>query len=284
MNQPDVETPGATALRKPSIIVDNGTARIGGSRLFAGTMDELVDLLFDKMRRLEEPQLLITVNVDQILLLKNDADWRRVFASAKCHTADGMPVVFLSRALGARNLNRLTGADLLVSASESAAKTGARVALVGGSDSVRGRAESILRQKARALSIAGFGLPLLASADDPQSAEAVQRLREFRPDIVFICLGAPKQELWFEHWREDLPAAMYVGAGASMDFVAGRARRAPLWAQRVGAEWVFRLAQEPRRLAHRYLIRGPQFATVILRSLASARRKKVVSIELDRRR
>ena len=99
----------------------------------------------------------------------------------------------------------------------------------------------------------------------------IAQLRDVAPDIVFVCLGAPKQELWYLQWRDQLPPAVYIGAGAAVDFAADRVRRAPKLVQRIGAEWVWRLAQEPRRLAGRYLGKGPAFLFVIGRSLARRR-------------
>jgi glycosyltransferase involved in cell wall biosynthesis len=102
----------------------------------------------------------------------------------------------------------------------------------------------------------------------------VARLRSLRPDIVFLCLGFPLQEAWWAHWRDRLPAAVYVGAGAAVDFAAGVRSRAPRAVQRLGMEWCWRLAQEPRRLAHRYLVRGPRFLVVAARSLRHGWRER----------
>ncbi|MDN5573728.1 MAG: WecB/TagA/CpsF family glycosyltransferase, partial [Micrococcales bacterium] len=92
-------------------------------------------------------------------------------------------------------------------------------------------------------------------------------LAQLDPSLVYLCLGSPKQEAWFEHWRRELPAAVYVGAGAAVDFAAGARRRAPRALQMIGGEWTWRLVQEPRRMAGRYLGRGPRFLGVIARSV-----------------
>ena len=103
--------------------------------------------------------------------------------------------------------------------------------------------------------------------DDPLSQEVIDRLAQLDPSLVYLCLGSPKQEAWFEHWRRELPAAVYVGAGAAVDFAAGARRRAPRALQMIGGEWTWRLVQEPRRMAGRYLGRGPRFLGVIARSV-----------------
>jgi N-acetylglucosaminyldiphosphoundecaprenol N-acetyl-beta-D-mannosaminyltransferase len=97
----------------------------------------------------------------------------------------------------------------------------------------------------------------------------VEGIKNFAPDIVFLCLGAPKQESWFMEWRDLLPDGVYIGAGAAVDFAAGVSTRAPAQLQRLGMEWVWRLAQEPKRLAKRYLIKGPRFLVIAARSIAN---------------
>jgi N-acetylglucosaminyldiphosphoundecaprenol N-acetyl-beta-D-mannosaminyltransferase len=88
---------------------------------------------------------------------------------------------------------------------------------------------------------------------------------------VLVAFGSPKQELWIHHHREQLGAAVAVAIGASLDFVAGRVKRAPAWMSRAGLEWVYRLAQEPRRLWRRYLVNDPKFLGILLRELARRR-------------
>jgi N-acetylglucosaminyldiphosphoundecaprenol N-acetyl-beta-D-mannosaminyltransferase len=90
--------------------------------------------------------------------------------------------------------------------------------------------------------------------------EVTNALAEARPDIIFVGLGFPKQDLVIEHVRAALPDSWFIGVGVSIDFVAGKVRRAPAWTHRLGLEWLFRLTQEPRKLAHRYLIDDLPFA------------------------
>ncbi|MDX1565780.1 MAG: WecB/TagA/CpsF family glycosyltransferase, partial [Phycisphaeraceae bacterium] len=102
---------------------------------------------------------------------------------------------------------------------------------------------------------------------DPEQLAAIRRrLLEARPDIVFVGLGFPKQERIIERFREDLPETWWLGVGVSFSFVSGQIRRAPLWMQRAGLEWVHRLAQEPLRLARRYLIDDIPFGIKLLGS------------------
>ncbi len=256
--------------RFPHMRVLDGTPEIDGAPLITGSMNAVLDDLQSTLPSLSRPNLLVTANVDQVLLLNSLPAWRRVFSAADVRTADGMPIVVLARLLGSKNLHRITGADLLIEVCRRAASGSCRVALVGGTDEVRDAALRVLRDRFEGIQVEGFELPILRTPSDPSSLPTVFALRAYAPDFAFLCLGAPKQELWYDHWKPQLPAAIFVGSGASMDFVAGSARRAPRWLQRIGLEWMFRLTQEPKRLAHRYLIRGPRFIVVVFRSLVAA--------------
>jgi N-acetylglucosaminyldiphosphoundecaprenol N-acetyl-beta-D-mannosaminyltransferase len=141
------------------------------------------------------------------------------------------------------------------------------VVLLGGDPSVSERAAQLLDQGAGL--IRAIALPMLTSVEDESARSSVDELARFRPDIVFLALGSPKQEAWFLHWRDRLPDAVYIGSGAAADFAAGHRRRAPGLLQAGGLEWVWRLLQEPRRLAGRYLVKGPRFVKVILDSHAA---------------
>jgi N-acetylglucosaminyldiphosphoundecaprenol N-acetyl-beta-D-mannosaminyltransferase len=99
----------------------------------------------------------------------------------------------------------------------------------------------------------------------------LDRIRAATPDLVLVALGAPKQELWIAEAAPDLRPAVLLGIGAAVDFVAGVARRAPGWMSASGLEWFFRLAQEPRRMWRRYLVRDPEFLVIVLRDLLRSR-------------
>lgn len=252
--------------KKIRIEVDraSGDASVNGARLFRGDMQHLLEKI-DQLSKSGRVECVVTPNVDHVLLLRADARWRRVFANASLRIVDGFPLVLLSKILGGKGIQRLTGADLLPEVLDRAASRGWRVAVIGGSDeAVDGLRGSPLGQRA---DVGVFPLPMLTAPDDPASRETIQQLRAFHPNVSFVCLGAPKQELWIEAWASELPNGVYVGAGASIDFLVGTLKRAPSIIQNSGLEWAWRLAQDPKRLAHRYLVRGPGFLVVAARSL-----------------
>lgn len=221
----------------------------------------------DRLRLQESPQLVVTANVDQVIHLKKSTTLRQAYSIAGLRLIDGMPLVWVAKALGDRHAHRHTGADLLPTYAKLSAERGLRLVITGGADAVVERAAENLRKANPGSDIRTVPFPFLTSSDDPRSAEVVEALQGISPDIVFLCLGSPKQEDWFLTWRDELPMAVYIGAGAAVDFAAGARKRAPLYIQRASLEWVWRVAQEPRRLVGRYFLDGPKFLPVAVRSL-----------------
>ncbi len=257
---------------QPTVVtVESGEVLINDHRTFTGPPDELLDIFEDLITR-EEPALVVTSNVDQVIDLQRLDATRRAYDAADLIVLDGMPLVFLARLLGARDVHRHTGSDLLPQLAALSPRRGWHLAILGGAPEVTRRAADQLMSGTPGARVTPIELPLLDSADDPAGRETVKALADAAPDIVFVCLGAPKQEQWYLHWRDELPPAIYIGAGAAVDFAADAQRRAPGLAQRIGAVWLWRLAQEPRRLAGRYLRKGPAFLGVIARSLGRRRR------------
>ena len=254
--------------------VDRHQTLICGHALFRGESAELIDAI---ARLREEPtaQLVVTPNVDQVLLAGHDPAAADAFGDAALLLADGAPLVGLARLLGDTRVRRHTGADLIQLAAREAASRGWRIAIVGGEPSVARMAAARLSDQNPGAALIAVPTPRLSGVRDSAGAALVEELRRLQPDIVFLCFGFPRQEAWWAHWRSGLPAAVYVGAGAAVDFAAGTKTRAPRFAQRLGIEWMWRLAQEPRRLTGRYLVRGPRFAGTVIRSLLHGRKREV---------
>jgi N-acetylglucosaminyldiphosphoundecaprenol N-acetyl-beta-D-mannosaminyltransferase len=230
-------------------------------------MGDLLDEI-DSLTRRPGPHLVITPNVDMVVRLATSVSWNSVFRQGDLYIADGRPVVALCRLMGARRTERLTGADLLMASAAAAKDRDWRIALVGGSDHTQALAIGRLNQTYPGSNLLPIKTPHFASGRDPEARTVVDRLRETRPDLVFLCLGSPKQELFFAQLKDHLPPAVYVGAGAAVDFAAGTAPRAPVIVQRLGLEWLHRLAHDPRRLARRYLVRDPAFLPIAAASVA----------------
>lgn len=211
-----------------------------------------------------------TANLDHLRRLQQPGEFQRVYEQADVVVADGMPVVWACRLQGTPVPERVAGSDLIRSLSAAAGRAGRSVFLLGGEPGTAEAAAAKLAAGAPGLRIAGTCCPPFGFERDPAQVAALRTsLAAACPDIVFVALGSPKQELLIAQLRDVLPGAWWIGVGISFSFVAGTVRRAPRWLQRLGLEWLHRLAQEPRRLGARYLWSGPPF---VVRLFAGALR------------
>ncbi|MGY1694438.1 WecB/TagA/CpsF family glycosyltransferase [Geodermatophilus sp. SYSU D00814] len=213
---------------------------------------------------------IVTVNVDILRATARDADLARLVSGATIAVADGMPLVWASRLAGDPLPERVTGASLVDTLAGAAAAAGHSIYLVGGDPGVPEAAAAALAGRHPGLSVAGTDSPPYGfDRSEERVAAVVDRIVTARPDLVLVGLGFPKQERLIAHLRPLLPAAWMLGCGAGIPFAAGQFRRAPGVVQRMGAEWVHRLALEPRRLARRYLVEDLPFALDVLSRAAA---------------
>jgi N-acetylglucosaminyldiphosphoundecaprenol N-acetyl-beta-D-mannosaminyltransferase len=214
----------------------------------------------------------VTPNIDICRRLRRDPAARALVSGASLVVADGMPLVWASRLRGDPLPERVAGASLIFTLSEAAAASGKSVYLLGGAPGVPARAAGALIVRYRDLLVAGFDAPPAGFDREPGEFAAVRKkLAEARPDIVFVGLGFPKQERVIAAFAADLPGAWFIGCGAAIPFAAGTLPRAPHWMQRLGLEWTYRLASEPRRLFRRYLVDDLPFALRLIITSAAAR-------------
>jgi len=218
------------------------------------TRDEFFALI-DEQIRMREFGYVVTPNVDHICRFHRDVSYRDACPTARLVLCDGTPIIWASHLLGRPLRGKLSGSDLVVWLSGHAAERGYSVFFFGAQAGVGARAAERLKQQFPGLKVAGVLSPPWGFEDDPElRAEAVRTVKEAAPDIVYVALGSPKQELWMKDFGPACGAPVMLGIGGSFDFVSGRIRRAPQWIQSSGLEWLWRLCQEPRRLWHRYLV------------------------------
>jgi N-acetylglucosaminyldiphosphoundecaprenol N-acetyl-beta-D-mannosaminyltransferase len=213
------------------------------------------------------PRFVVTPNVDFLVQAQHDADLHQILVNADLVLCDGKPLVWASRWLGNALPGRVAGSDLVPVLLQRAAAHGWKIFLLGG-------AEGVGAEAARRIAADHPTLPPVAHYSPPHRplaemnhAEIIARLRAATPDIVLVCFGCPKQEKWI--FKNYLAAGVpvMIGAGGTVDFLAGRLRRAPLWMRRSGIESFFRLWQEPRRLFKRYAGDFFRFAPAIASQL-----------------
>jgi N-acetylglucosaminyldiphosphoundecaprenol N-acetyl-beta-D-mannosaminyltransferase len=196
--------------------------------------------------------------------------YRAALAAADLVTPDGMPLVWMLRALGAGQATRVYGPDLTLEILQAAEAAAIPVGFYGSTPEVLGCLLGRLGGRFPVLSIVFAEAPPFCPLTPQEDDETVRTIRASGAKILFIGLGGTKQDLWMTDHRGRVPAVM-IGVGAAFDFLAGTKPQAPRWMQHSGLEWLFRLATEPRRLWRRYLRHNPRFAVRAVAQVLRAR-------------
>lgn len=193
----------------------------------------------------------VTANVDFLAQARRDVELQNILLNAPLVLCDGTPLVWASRLFGNPLPERVAGADLVPELIRVAAKKDYRLFFLGTTEEASTRAIARLRLQNPGLEISHYSPPFrsLLEMDD---AEMMRRIRAAQPHLLFVAFGCPKAEKWIATHSVELGVPVVIGVGATIDFLAGRVKRAPLWMQRGGVEWIYRLSQEPRRLFKRY--------------------------------
>jgi N-acetylglucosaminyldiphosphoundecaprenol N-acetyl-beta-D-mannosaminyltransferase len=242
-----------------------GRVRIGHIDVDRVTFRQALDTIEDLVSR-GEGGAVFTPNVDHVVKAEQNHAFRRAYAGATLSLADGMPLLWASRLLGSPLPEKVSGSDLILPLARLAGLKRWRVYLLGGSSGV---AEEVGKRLERehGVHIVGTDSPIIQPDGSAADAEQIlARLRAARPDLILVAFGAPKQELWIDGFAREIRPAVAIGVGGSLDFVAGRVRRAPRWMSRAGLEWLFRLVQEPQRLWRRYLVDDVAFIGIVARA------------------
>ena len=197
--------------------------------------------------------------VHSIMECRRSADVRRIFNSAGMVTPDGMPVVWVLRRSGQSHVSRVYGPDLLLAEMERSREAGHRHYFYGGGPGVAQRLADTMQKRFPGVAIAGVSEPPFAPLDQLATPATAAAINATRPDIVWVGMSSPKQDVWMARMRPLLDAPVIIAVGAAFDFHSGTVAQAPVWMQRSGLEWVHRLATNPRRLWRRYLVDNPWF-------------------------
>ncbi len=216
---------------------------------------------------MDEPRLhqIATVNPEFVMAAQGNENFRRVLNEADLCLPDGVGLLFAGRWLGQPLPQRVAGSDFVYELASQAAKYTWRLFLLGAAPGVAERAAEMLQSKYQNLQIAGT---YPGSPDPAENSSIVQRINDSKADLLYVAYGAPEQDLWIAHNRDSLEnVRVATGVGGALDFMTGKARRAPQWMQQSGTEWLYRLASEPWRWKR--MLALPRFA---IRVLVSNRR------------
>jgi N-acetylglucosaminyldiphosphoundecaprenol N-acetyl-beta-D-mannosaminyltransferase len=211
-----------------------------------------------------ERQYVCVTGVHGIMESQRNENLRRIHNRAGLVTPDGMPLVWLCRLRGFRHVDRVYGPDLMLALCERSVTMGYRHFFYGGENGVPELLATLLKKRFPGLQVVGTFSPPFRPLTLEEDERIVQIINEAEPDIVWVGLGTPKQELWMAEHRERLKAPVLIGVGAAFDFLSGRKPQAPKWMQRSGLEWLFRLVNEPKRLWKRNLVNNPTFLILVI--------------------
>ena len=233
------------------MIWSEASSRLGSVTV---TVPNRASLLADLRARLAEGQgfSIATLNLDHAVKLRSDPAFRAAYAAQTHVTADGNPVVWLSRLAG-QNVALIPGSELIEPVAAIAAEMGAPVGLVGATEASLAASAAALKARQPGLEVALTHAP--AMGFDPEGAEADEIIGKIAASgvrVIYLALGAPRQERFAARAQERLPGVGFLSIGAGLDFVSGAQIRAPRWVRAIAAEWIWRLALSSGRLAARY--------------------------------
>jgi N-acetylglucosaminyldiphosphoundecaprenol N-acetyl-beta-D-mannosaminyltransferase len=238
-------------------------ANVLGVGVSAITMEMALRTIDAWIARQEHHYVCVT-GVHGVMESWRDEDLRRIHNAAGLVTPDGMPLVWLSRLMRFRQVERVYGPDLMLTVCERSTKQGYCQFFYGGAPGVAEKLANRLQSRFPGLQIVGVYSPPFRPLSPEEDKAVVDRINAANPDIVWVGMSTPKQECWMSAHRGQLNAPVLIGVGAAFDFHAGLKRQAPHWMQQSGLEWLFRLVLEPRRLWRRYLINNPWFLWLVL--------------------
>jgi len=214
----------------------------------------------------QERQYVCVSDVNALLHASQDADLRDFYNRSGLTVPDGMPLVWAGRKAGFVDIERVSGPDLLPKVLLASSRLGWRNYFLGGAEGVAQRLAQQMSLRFPGLPVAGAESPPFRELSEVEKSQLVSRIDSVKPDIVWVGLGAPKQERWMAEFRPRLQAPVLIGVGAAFNFHVGDVKRAPKVLQQAGLEWAYRLSQEPRRLGRRYAVAIPTFLMQVARN------------------
>jgi N-acetylglucosaminyldiphosphoundecaprenol N-acetyl-beta-D-mannosaminyltransferase len=238
------------------------------------TLDQARDLVVG-VRGQRQAGYICLATVNSISEARRDPAYRRMLNASWLTTPDGMPMVWLAHRQGHPAVTRVYGPDLMLAVCAAGRATGLRHYFYGGAPGIAEELARRLGARFPGLTIAGTYAPPYRPLTADEFTDLQTRISAAQPDVIWVGLGTPKQDRFMAgHWNR-LDAGVLIGVGAAFDFHSGRLRQAPGWMQRSGLEWFYRLCQEPRRLAVRYLLYNPLFVVRVLAQLSGLKRYPV---------
>jgi len=225
------------------------------------TMTETLSQIKDSILR-NDQNFLCTVNVSILMMMRSNKVLSKIVKRAQWVVADGMPIIWLSRTRKNPLPERVTGVELVPAIAELAANNGWGIYLLGGEPSVVEKVAANLKSDKPELIISGYSDGYF---DDTEAANTAITVKESGAQILIVAMGVPKQEYFIGNHLEQTGANFVMGVGGSFDVISGKVKRAPVWIQKMGFEWAYRIKQEPKRLLPRYFKTNSLFVILVLK-------------------
>jgi len=228
--------------------------------------------MIDQFIRRKSKSYICIAPVSTIISCQEDDDYKEVINEADMVTPDGMPLVWIARMRGYKDVRRTYGPDLMLAVLNDGQKKNYRHFLYGATPETLDKLMTALKEKFPAINIAGHYAPPFRSFNEGEDQIIVDMINQSNSDILWVGLGSPKQDFWMQRHRDKINVPVIMGVGAAFDFLSGQKKQAPRWMQRSGLEWLFRLVQEPGRLWKRYLLGNSKFMWLLLKDFARKKR------------
>ena len=232
------------------------------------SLQQACSVILDHARREGRPAYVITPNAQHIVLLKKDSEFRKIYNDADLIIPDGVSLLFAARFYGRLLRERVPGVELFVELCSHAAQQDLRVFLLGGQPGSAELAAKVLTKNFPGLQCATYCPAYGFEKSSLELDAAAEAVTAYRPHLLFVGLGAPKQEQWIHNHGLRLSVPVCLGIGGSFEMVGGVIARAPEWVQNMACEWLYRLCAEPRRMWRRYLIGNLEFAGIVMQQRA----------------
>lgn len=218
------------------------------------SMSETLDAI-DVLINENKNAYVVTPNVDHIVQLERGGELCDVYKNADLILTDGKPLLWISKWYGNAIKEKISGSDLFPKLCEMSAKKGYTMFFLGAAEGVAAKAAENLMNRYPGLEVVGTYSPSFGfEKNELEMAKIEKMIKDAHPHILIVGLGCPKQELFIYHNRNKLGVPISFGLGASLDFEAGKIKRAPRWMANHGLEWLYRITQDPKRMAKRYFI------------------------------
>lgn len=242
-----------------------------GVKISNVNMDEAI-IKIEEAIKIHKAHYVCISNVHTTVMSKQNEFFKNITNESYLSTPDGVPLVWYAKLTGNKKISRVAGPDLMDSLFKISEEKCYTHYFYGGSENTLEQLKKELENKYPRLKIVGMYSPPYRKLTPEEDNDIISIINKAKPNILWVGLGAPKQEFWMNDHKNRIKSSIMIGVGAGFDFFAGTIKRAPLWMQKSGLEWLFRLSQEPTRLWKRYFVTNSLF---ILYSIQDLVRKKV---------